>query len=74
MGRARQPVTLLGQRGRGSCRPTKITGLLLDRAATGLAGEADGNADNSHLVQPLIKVAMMLPYQAVINAGHFMTF
>jgi len=43
-------------------------------AATRLAGEADGKADKSHLVPPESKAATMLPYQAVIHAGHLMTF
>jgi hypothetical protein len=55
-------------------RPAKITGLVLDRAATRLAGEADGIADKCLLVLPLTKLAMMLPYEAVINAGHLMAF
>jgi hypothetical protein len=39
-----------------------------------LASEADVKADKRHLVSPYSKAAIMLQNQAIINAGHLMTF
>jgi hypothetical protein len=42
------------------------------QAASMLASEADDKADKRHLVSPYSKAAIMLPYQAIINASHLM--